>query len=87
MLGEGCSIEEIQDRLNLARKTVETYRRRAKEKLGFESVSKLLQFAVQWASAPGAGKKVSGASDAGTESGSDEEAAPDGVGSDGQEHS
>lgn len=34
MLGEGCSIEEIQDRLNLARKTVETYRRRAKEKLG-----------------------------------------------------
>jgi len=87
MLGEGCSIEEIQDRLNLARKTVETYRRRAKEKLGFESVSKLLQFAVQWASAPGAGKKVSGASDAGSESGSDEEAAPDGVGSDEQEHS
>ena len=87
MLGEGCSIEEIQDRLNLARKTVETYRRRAKEKLGFESVSKLLQFAVQWASAPGAGKKVSGASDTVSESGSDEEAAPGGVGSDGQEHS
>ena len=57
MLGEGCSIEEIQDRLNLARKTVETYRRRAKEKLGFESVSKLLQFAVQWASAPGSGQQ------------------------------
>jgi DNA-binding NarL/FixJ family response regulator len=58
MIGEGHSIQEIQDRLNLARKTVETYRRRAKEKLGFQSVSKLLQFAVQWASAPNAGKDV-----------------------------
>lgn len=74
MLGEGCSIEEIQDRLNLARKTVETYRRRAKEKLGFDSVSKLLQFAVQWASAPGAGKKMSGASDGGAASTGGEEA-------------
>lgn len=55
MLGEGHSIDEIQDRLNLARKTIETYRRRAKEKLGLDSVSKLLQYAVQWASAPGAG--------------------------------
>jgi len=60
MLGEGYSIEEIEDRLNLARKTVETYRRRAKEKLGFDSVSKLLQFAVQWASAPGAGTEALG---------------------------
>ncbi len=55
MLGEGHSIEEIQDRLNIARKTVEAYRRRAKEKLGFDSVSGLLQYAVQWATAPGAG--------------------------------
>lgn len=74
MLGEGCSIEEIQDRLNLARKTVETYRRRAKEKLGFDSVSKLLQFAVQWASAPGAGKTVSGMLDGDPEASADEEA-------------
>ncbi len=59
MLGEGYSLEEIQNRLNLARKTVETYRRRAKEKLGFDSISELLQFAIQWASAPGAGKKIS----------------------------
>ncbi|WP_263787838.1 response regulator transcription factor [Salinibacter grassmerensis] len=73
MLGEGCSIEEIQDRLNLARKTVETYRRRAKEKLGFDSVSKLLQFAVQWASAPGAGKKVSGMPDGDEDTSADEE--------------
>jgi len=53
MLGEGYGVNEIQDRLNLARKTVETYRRRAKEKLGVDSVSKLLQYALQWASANG----------------------------------
>lgn len=46
MLGQGYSVEEIKDRLNLARKTVETYRRRAKEKLGFDKVSELLQFAI-----------------------------------------
>ncbi len=46
MLGEGYSVEDITDRLNLARKTVETYRRRAKEKLGFDKVSELLQFAI-----------------------------------------
>jgi len=55
MLGEGYSIEEIQERLNIARKTVEAYRRRAKEKLGFDSVTELLQYAVQWATAPGEG--------------------------------
>ncbi len=48
MLGEGYSIEQITDRLNLNRKTVETYRRRAKEKLGLDSVSELLQYAIQW---------------------------------------
>lgn len=48
MLGQGYTIQEIQDRLNLTRKTIETYRRRAKEKLGFDSVSELLQYAVQW---------------------------------------
>lgn len=48
MLGQGYSVQEIQDRLNLSRKTIETYRRRAKEKLGFDTVSELLQYAVQW---------------------------------------
>jgi DNA-binding NarL/FixJ family response regulator len=48
MLGQGFSMREIQDRLNLSRKTVETYRRHVKEKLGFETVAELLQFAVQW---------------------------------------
>ena len=46
MLGRGRSVEEIKDRLDLGRKTVETYRRRAEEKLGFEKVSELLQFAI-----------------------------------------
>lgn len=48
MLGEGNSIEEITDQLSLSRKTIETYRRRAKEKLGLDSVGELLQYAVQW---------------------------------------
>jgi DNA-binding NarL/FixJ family response regulator len=47
-LGEGLSVRDIADDLDLSRKTVETYRRRAKEKLGFESVDELLQYAVQW---------------------------------------
>lgn len=48
MLGQGKPTEEIAERLNLSRKTVETYRRRAKEKLGFETVTELLQFAIRW---------------------------------------
>jgi DNA-binding NarL/FixJ family response regulator len=47
-LGEGLSVRDIAEDLDLSRKTVETYRRRAKEKLGFESVDELLQYAVQW---------------------------------------
>jgi DNA-binding NarL/FixJ family response regulator len=42
------SVRDIAEELDLSRKTVETYRRRAKEKLGFESVDELLQYAVQW---------------------------------------
>ena len=48
LLGRGHTVQEIEERLDLSRKTVETYRRRAKEKLGFDSVSELLQHAVQW---------------------------------------
>lgn len=54
MLGQGYSAEEVGERLSLARKTIETYRRRAKEKLGFDSVSELLQFAVMWTYRQGA---------------------------------
>lgn len=48
LLGQGRPADDIADRLNLSRKTVETYRRRAKEKLGLESVTALLQFAIRW---------------------------------------
>jgi DNA-binding NarL/FixJ family response regulator len=48
MLGEGHSIETIADTLNLSRKTAEAYRRRAKEKLGLETIGELIQYAVQW---------------------------------------
>ena len=47
-LGEGHSVDDIAEQLNLSRKTVETYRRRAKEKLDLDSVSELLQYAIQW---------------------------------------
>lgn len=53
LLGQGHPPEDIADRLNLSRKTVETYRRRAKEKLGLESVTELLQFAIRWTYAQG----------------------------------
>lgn len=49
MLGKGHGVRDIADHLDLSRKTIETYRRRAKEKLGFETVAELLQYAVQWA--------------------------------------
>lgn len=48
LLGRGDSVVEITEKLDLSRKTVETYRRRAKEKLGLDSVMELLQYAVQW---------------------------------------
>lgn len=48
MMGTGESMREIADRLDLSRKTVETYRRRAKEKLGYETVNELLRFAIEW---------------------------------------
>ncbi|MEF8816870.1 MAG: response regulator transcription factor [Salinibacter sp.] len=47
-IGEGYSVRQIADQLDLNRKTIETYRRRAKEKLGHETVEDLLRRAVQW---------------------------------------
>ena len=47
-MGLGLNIGEIADTLHLSRKTVETYRRRVKEKLGLDSVSALMQYAIQW---------------------------------------
>ena len=48
MLGEGCGVDTITDKLSLSRKTVETYRRRVKEKLGLNSIEELLQYAIEW---------------------------------------
>lgn len=48
LLGEGHSVAEITERLGIEAKTVETYRRRAKEKLGLQSVGELLQYALRW---------------------------------------
>lgn len=53
MLGEGYTLEEVVERLNLSRKTVEAYRRRAKEKLGLRSVGELLQHAIRWVNGHG----------------------------------
>ena len=53
MMSEGASPQEMADRLKLDRKTVETHRRRVKEKLGFPSVSALLHYATQWRHAQG----------------------------------
>ena len=51
LLGEGNSVDSIADRLHLSRKTVETHRRNAKEKLEFDTVNELLLFAVRWTDA------------------------------------
>jgi DNA-binding CsgD family transcriptional regulator len=40
---------QISEMLNVEPKTAETYRRRAKEKLGLNSVGELLQYAIRWA--------------------------------------
>lgn len=48
LLGQGRVTDDIAEQLNLSRKTVETYRRRAKEKLGFDTVTELLQFSIKW---------------------------------------
>jgi len=53
MLGWGLDVEEIADRLGLARKTVETYRRQAKEKLGYEKIDQVLSHAARWTQAGG----------------------------------
>ena len=51
MLGDGNSVTQIAKHLNLSRKTIETYRRRAKEKIGCETVDDLLQYAALWTNA------------------------------------
>jgi DNA-binding NarL/FixJ family response regulator len=49
LIGQGLGVEAIEERLHISRKTVETHRRHAKEKLGLESIQELQHHAVQWA--------------------------------------
>lgn len=48
MLGKGDGVRDIAEELNLNRKTIEKYRRRAREKLGYDTNDELLRHAVQW---------------------------------------
>ncbi len=48
MVGRGLSIETIADRLGYTRKTAETYRRRAKEKLGYKTIDEVGAHAARW---------------------------------------
>lgn len=48
MMGQGLSTEAIAGRLGLAQKTIETYRRVCKEKLGYETIGEVLSHAVRW---------------------------------------
>lgn len=47
-LGECRTADEIADDLGLARKTIETHRRRAREKLGCKTTAELTARAIQW---------------------------------------
>ena len=51
MLGQGLSTEAIADRLGITRKTIETHRRTAKDKLGYQNVTDLRCHAIQWVQA------------------------------------
>ena len=49
MLGEGLSASEISERLYISASTVETHRKRIKQKLNLKSAGELNRAAVQWA--------------------------------------
>lgn len=48
LLGRGLVVKEIARRLRIATKTVDTYRRRIREKLNLQTSSQLLQHAISW---------------------------------------
>lgn len=49
LIGRGVKASQIAAQLHLSVKTIETYRSRIKEKLGLDSASQLLQYAISWA--------------------------------------
>ncbi len=48
LLGKGEGPAEISKNMNLSVKTIETYRRRIREKLDLATASDLLKFAIIW---------------------------------------
>lgn len=59
MLGQGLNMETIADRLGLTRKTIETHRRRAKEKLGYDTIDEVVAHAARWVLGAGSEEKQS----------------------------
>lgn len=49
LIGHGWTVRDIADRLDVSVTTVESYRRRAQEKLSIESTTELMRHAVRWA--------------------------------------
>ena len=49
LIGRGYTTHQIADTLHLGAATVDTYRARIKEKLGFRNATELQHFAVRWA--------------------------------------
>lgn len=50
LIGDGLSMQQIAERLELSPKTVETYRGRMKKKLDIDSAQQLTHYAVRWVS-------------------------------------
>lgn len=48
LMGRGKSTSEIAKQLHLTKKTIETYRSRTKEKMGFKNSTEMLIHAVKW---------------------------------------
>jgi DNA-binding NarL/FixJ family response regulator len=48
LIGQGLSTREISEQLHLDISTVDTYRARLKEKLGFANAGELLRGAIGW---------------------------------------
>lgn len=47
LLGEGCAIGEIAERLSLSVKTISTYRARVQEKMDMDSKAQLIRYAIE----------------------------------------
>ncbi len=49
MIGNGLTLEQIARKLHIGAKTVETHKRRIKQKLKLENAAQLARDAAQWA--------------------------------------